>query len=284
MQHFQKVYLTIYAVVASLAFYVLNQLGSRENIDLYLKPIQEDLDRYLKVPLETYRSAALVVIVFALVGLFRMSNFMSEALIERVPFLSRGLRRFLSGHRDIEGDWPLVVVDMEKRRPLYFGALRIDFKNGQHFVHGDDWNIDGTHAHSFCSVQSMYHDCILQYWYEQGESLHQPSMRGYTEIFFFPKFKLAQRHAGKFLDPRHVTDIRFYAIRHRFRALGRRLRSNEKKLAAARELWSQLEPQLEALSKRGVGADFTYSPPLPAVLLSRKRSQAQGGHPEISTI
>jgi len=256
MQYFEKVYLTVYAVVASLAFYVLHELGGRENIDFYLKPAQEHLNEYLPIPLETYRSAVLVVIVFSLVGLFRMSGLISEAIIEKVPFLSRGLRRALSGHTDIEGDWPLVVVDMDKREPLYFGFLRIDFKGGQHFVHGDDWNVDGTHAHAFCSVQSMYHDYILQYWYEQGESLHQPNMRGFTEIFFFPKFKFAQRHAGKFLDPQHVTDIRFYAIRHRHRALARRLRSKEQKLAAAREVWSQLEPQVESLSKRGICADF----------------------------
>lgn len=260
MRHFQSVYLTVYAGVASVCWYVLERLGFQAEIISFLAPLED----YLGLSIQSVRSYFVLIVLFALALLFRMSDLISRLLIERIPLISRGLRRILSGTSDIEGDWPLVVIDMGKRPEniadtnpnlLYLGFLRIDFKNGQYFVHGDDWNPDGSHAHSFCSVQSRYRDYKLQYWYEQGQSLHNPAMHGYTEMYFFPKYKYAERHAGSFLDPMH-PDVRFYAKRRTKRGFLRRMRKAEDKIAAARELWTELEPKVTYLKQREICADF----------------------------
>jgi hypothetical protein len=145
---------------------------------------------------------------------------------------------------------------MEKQEPLYLGFLRIDYRDGQHYVSGDDWRPDGLHAQAFRSMQSMYRNNTLQYWYEQGASLHRPDMRGYTEIYFFPNDGLAERHAGKFLDPRHTSDIRFYARKQKHALFERRFRESGKKLEAARALLSDIEPILPCLKSREISADF----------------------------
>lgn len=145
---------------------------------------------------------------------------------------------------------------MEKQEPLYIGFLCIDYRNGQHYVSGEDWHLDGNPAQVFRSMQSMYRNHTLQYWYEQGASLHRPDMRGYTEIFFFPNDGMAERHAGKFLDPRHTSDIRFYAKKQEYPRFGRRFRTKDKKLEAARQLLASLEPTLPCLRAREISADF----------------------------
>jgi hypothetical protein len=177
-------------------------------------------------------------------------------IIENIPLFSWRLRRFLMRKEYIEGDWPLVVVDMQTLRPLYFGFLTIDFRGGQHYVHGDDWNPDGTHAFSYHSVQSLCRNHMLQYWYEQGASMHQPEMRGYTEMYFFPVDTVAQRHAGRFLDPQHTHDIRFYAEKHHYRPFQWRLAKPDRKLETAQAVWQKIEPRLGYLRSRTVSADF----------------------------
>ncbi len=203
-----------------------------------------------------YKAYALPALLAGLALLFRMSDKLSKTILERIPVFSKLLRRILSGSYFIEGDWPLVVADMEKQELLYLGFLRIGYRDGQIFVSGDDWHPGGAHAQSFQSVQSLYRNHTLQYWYEQGASLHAPDMRGYTEIYFFPKDGPAARHAGKFLDPRHTSDIRFYAKKQRYRTFGRRIRTKEKKLEAAKLLWAELEAKLSYLHGRSISADF----------------------------
>ncbi len=190
--------------------------------------------------------------------LFQLSYPISTFVVEKIPVLSRLLRRALLGREFIEGDWPLVVADMEAQQLLYLGFLSITFRNGQLYVQGDDWNPDGTHAQAFQSMQSLYRDGVLHYWYEQGESLRAPTMRGYTEVYFFPVHGLAKRHAGKFLDVRHTSDIRFYAKKQQYRRFERPfgVDGKDRKLEAARELWNELEPKLAALRGRAITADF----------------------------
>ena len=195
-----------------------------------------------------------VIAVLAL--LFRLSDKFSNALIERVPVFSWLLRRGLSGREFIEGDWPLAVVDMANRKLLYLGFLTISYKGGQPYVFGDDWTPQGEHAHSFRSMQARYDRHVLQYWYTQGVSLHEPEMEGYTKIYFFPEGATAERHAGKFLDPKHTSDIRFYAVRQRYGFLARRMTAKEQKLQAARAVWASIYKNLDTLKARKISADF----------------------------
>ena len=238
MHSYRGVHSSVHAAVAGLCWWVLQHL--------------ELLQSYIA----DYKQYAIPAVLASLALLFRMSDRLSKVIVEKIPFFSRLLRRILSGHEFIEGDWPLVVVDMEKQAPLYFGFLRIDFKDGQPYVFGDDWHTGGAHAHAFHSMQSRYRDHTLQYWYEQGASLHHPDMRGYTEIFFFPKNALPERHAGKFLDPRHTSDIRFYAEKRRYRMFEPRLKSKEQKFEAARTLWAELQDRAGFLRSRTISADF----------------------------
>ena len=187
---------------------------------------------------------------------FARPDALSNIILGKIPLLSALLRRLLSGRHFVEGDWSLAVVDMDNRQLLYFGFLRIGFEGGQIHVEGDDWNVDGSHAHSFRSVQSLYKNHTLQYWYEQGASLHRPDMRGYTEIYFFPVNALAERHAGKFLDPKHTSDIRFYAAKRPYKLFGGLGLSKDQKLDAARKFWGELQPKIGALQTRDISADF----------------------------
>jgi len=205
-----------------------------------------------------YRNWAAPAVLAGLAFLFRLSYPISAFIVEKIPVFSRLLRRAIMGREFIEGDWPLVVADMQARKLLYLGFLNISFRDGQLYVQGDDWDPDGSHAQSFRSMQSLYRDGILHYWYEQGQSLHAPDMRGYTEVYFFPVRGLAKRHAGKFLDVRHTSDIRFYAKKQEY---GRfeppfGVDNKDKKLEAARELWNELEPRLASLRGRAISADF----------------------------
>ncbi len=248
MNYFRAVHSVVHAAVAGLCWWMVQHIGQ----------IQTELQVWISFQdwIKDYREYAIPAVFAGLVFLFRRSDALSTVIVEKIPGVSRALRRALSGNEFIEGDWPLVVVDMEKLAPLYFGFLKIDFRDGQPSVRGDDWKTDGSHAHAFRSVQSLYHDNMLQYWYEQGQSLHQPDMRGYTEIFFFPRNALAERHAGKFLDSKHTSDIRFYARRRRYGLFERRIAATEDKLAAARDLWAEIAPRLDSLRGRIVGADF----------------------------
>jgi len=245
MTQYRIVHSAIHAAVAGLCWLVLKHLNELEAFITNYKPFMMD-----------YRAFTVPALLFGLALLFRISDRLANAFVEKIPLLSPALRRMLCGGDHIEGDWPLVVVDMEREALLYLGFLTITFKNGQLYVHGDDWTPDGEHAQAFHSVQSLYHEHTLQYWYEQGASLFKPDMRGYTEIYFFPRNAVATRHAGKFLDPKHTSDIRFYAVRQRYGWFQRRLSSSAEKIEAARKLWNQIEPKLSVLKSRDISTDF----------------------------
>lgn len=238
MSQYRIVHSAVHAAIAGLCWWVLTHIN--------------ELQAYIAMN----REVAVPVVLAALALLFRLSDALSNALVEKVPIVSRALRRLICGQDFIEGDWPLVVVDMEKQELLYLGFLRIAFKKAQIHVRGDDFKPTGEHAHAFQSVQSLYRDQTLQYWYEQGASLHKPDMRGFTQIYFFPQGEFAERHAGKFLDARHTSDIRFYAVRHKYKPLESRLRSTDEKLEAARALWAEIAPKLDKLKARDIGLDF----------------------------
>jgi hypothetical protein len=235
---FRGVHSAIHAAVAGLSYWVLQHM--------------ELLQTYIA----DYRKYAIPAVLAGLAMLFRMSDTLARYLLEKIPLFSHGLRRILSGKDYVEGDWPLAVADMERQELLYLGFLHIGYRDGQMSVCGDDWLPDGSHALSFRSMQALYREHTLQYWYEQGASLHRPDMRGFTEIFFFPNGELAERHAGKFLDSSHTRDIRFYARKHRYRLFEKRIKAPAKKLKAAREFWAELEPTLTCLRNREISADF----------------------------
>jgi len=237
---FRGVQSAVHASVAALAWWVLQHWGE------------------LQAQSTTYKNYLAPAVLAGLALLFRVSYPLSTVIVENIPILSRLLRRAIVGKDFIEGDWPLVVVDMEKGEPLYYGFLNIDFCDGQLYVSGDDWHPDGRHAQAFHSVQSLYRNRTLHYWYEQGESLNDPSMRGYTFIYFFPDERVPKRHAGKFLDVMHLKDIRFYAKKQKYKMLERPFDEEDtsKKLEAARQLWLELEPKLPFLRSRSISADF----------------------------
>lgn len=238
MHYFRSVHSAVHALIASLCWWTF------QNMD--------QLQDYIS----DYRKYAVPVVLAGLALLFRTSDALSNAILEKIPVLSKALRRLLSGRHFIEGNWPLVVVDMDNSQVLYFGFLRIGFEQGQIHVEGDDWNVDGSPAHSFRSIQSLYRNHTLQYWYEQGASLHRPDMRGYTEIYFFPLKALAERHAGKFLDPKHTSDIRFYAAKQPYQLIEGRGATKDQKLEAARKFWGELQPKMAQLKARDISADF----------------------------
>lgn len=245
MQQYRIIHSAVHAGIAALCYAVLKHVNELEAYIETYKPI-----------LTEHRGFAVPALIAGLALLFRMSDKLAGVLIEKIPLLSRSLRRLISGREFIEGDWPLVVVDMAARRLLYAGFINISFRNGQIYVYGNDWQPDGTHALEFESKQALYTDRKLQYWYEQGPSLHAVSLRGYTEIFFFPRNARAERHAGKFLDASHLTDIRFYAERQRYRWFQRRFTRKQEQLAAALALWRRLEPRLDELAPQQISSDF----------------------------
>lgn len=197
------------------------------------------------------RAGALLLLPF----LFNRSSFIAETLIEKIPGVSVGIRKLLSGNDFVEGDWPLVVMNEDRRTPKYLGFLTIAYEKGQLVVSGDDWLPDGTHAVSFRSQQSQYADRKLQYWYAQGATLHAPDMFGYTRIYFFPDKGPIDRHAGEFLDKQHFSPP-FYARRLRYGLFQRRPASAEQKLTAARLLWAEIEPRAENMASRRIEQDF----------------------------
>jgi hypothetical protein len=189
--------------------------------------------------------------LLALFFLFRQCNALTELLIAGIPGLSPALRKTIMGRRFVEGDWPLVVLDEEKRAIKYLGFLTVTYSNGELKVRGTDWHPDGRHAHDFSSQQSLYSKNALQYWYYQGERGH---MRGYTEIYFLPQDRAADRLVGEFLDKHHKSS-RFYARRRAYKWSERRLRSEAEKIAAAQEVWAWLEPKLARIRGREI-ADY----------------------------
>ncbi len=245
MNQYRIVHSGVHAAIAALCWMVLRHINQLEAYITNYKPIFTE-----------YKGFTVPALIALLALLFRVSDTLANIVIEKVPLLSRGLRRLLCGRDFIEGDWPLVVVDMAKERLLYLGFLTISYQRGQIYVHGNDWNPDAAHAMEFQSKQSLYENCRLQYWYEQGASLHKVEMRGYTEIYFFPRVARADRHAGKFLDASHMTDIRFYALRRPYGPFERRLATKDGQFAAAKALWARLQPRLSELKARDISSDF----------------------------
>ena len=125
------------------------------------------------------------------------------------------------------------------------GFLSITYENGQLQVAGEDWNPDGTPAVKFRSQQSSYAARKLQYWYAQGATMFEPTMFGYTRIYFFPEQGPIKRHAGEFLDKEH-TSPPFYAQRIEYGLFQRRLRTKEERFAAAGKFWAEVEPVLKS--------------------------------------
>jgi hypothetical protein len=180
--------------------------------------------------------------------LFQNSDFLVSMLLEWIPGVSYRLRRLLTGADFIEGDWPLVVVDADTLELKYYGTMTISYEGGQLRISGTDWHPDERFAHDFESKQSRYADGRVQYWYEQGENA---SMRGYTEIFFFPRRSLAQRLSGEFLDRNHRN--RFYA--RRLNEMPARATQQEK-IAAAKAFWASVEGNLKSIVERPISADW----------------------------
>ena len=242
MQRYQSVHAGLQTVIASAVIYFLGNL--------------QVLDRFAifkSIPFTaTQIQVAAVPLLFLL---FRKSPFIANLMIEKVPFVSFRLRRLLSGKEFIEGDWPLVVMEADKRTPKYFGFLTITYERGQLQVYGDDWNLDGTLAHKFRSQQSSYENRKLQYWYAQGASAIEPSMFGYTRIYFFPERGPIERHAGEFLDKEH-TSPPFYAKRIPYKTFERRLRTREEKFEAAKRFWTEVEPKIAAMRDARIDRDF----------------------------
>ncbi|MFM1815584.1 MAG: hypothetical protein RLZ98_2279 [Pseudomonadota bacterium] len=235
MQGYQTVHAFVHACIAGLLYLFIRYTPYIQN--------HEHAD--------WIKGGAILLLPF----LFSHSGFIANVLIESIPGISRGLRKMLSGSSFIEGDWPLVVVDPETRRPIYLGFLTIKYEKGQLVVSGDDWHPDGTHAVSFRSQQSSYENRMLQYWYAQGATARTPTMFGYTRIYFFPDHGRIERHAGEFLDKLH-TSPPFFACRLRYRTLQRRPRTAEEKLEKARRFWMEIEPKIRAMPELSIQRDF----------------------------
>ena len=180
--------------------------------------------------------------------LFQNSDFLVAIVLERIPLVSYRLRRLIAGADFIEGDWPLVVVDADTRELRYYGYLTIAYEGGQLRLSGTDWHPDERFAHDFESKQSRYADGRVQYWYEQGENA---AMRGYTEIFFFPRKSLAQRLSGEFLDCNHRN--RFYARRLNEAPASK---SERQKIDSAKAFWASVQPTLKTMVERPISADW----------------------------
>jgi len=242
MSRFQSIHYLVHSAVAFLCYVALTQLDA--------------VDRFIaETPIiEQYPFLKLSVIPLIAI-LLQQSDRLARLIIGGIPVFSSLLRRTLEGSDHIEGHWPLVVVDADTNQLLFHGFATISYKDSQLYVCGNDWNPDGTHALWFHSVQSRFRERLLQYWYEQGQNRTKPTMRGYTEMYFFPDEGPILRQAGEFLDKEH--NYRFYAERRRFgRFADRAPQTDAERIAAAEELWQKLEPELPRINKQAVSKDW----------------------------
>jgi hypothetical protein len=235
VRRYQVIYAIVHAGIAGLLYLFLRYVAV--------------IDQYAYA--DYIRGAALLVLPF----LFNRSTLIANLLIEKVPVLSVAIRRLLSGTDFIEGDWPLVVMERDMRTPKYFGFLTITYQDSQLLVYGDDWNLDGTPGVKFRSQQSTYADRKLQYWYAQGATMFEPTMFGYTRIYFFPERGRIKRHAGEFLDKQHISQP-FFATRIRYKAFQRRLNDDHKKFEAAKRFWETIEPKIKDGHELRIDRDF----------------------------
>jgi hypothetical protein len=236
MQHYRLVRSLVNALIASICtfFAMHGDIFSKVSEACFQSGVY---DKYFAL-------ATLPVLTF----LFQNSDFLVAIVLERIPVVSYRLRRLFAGTDFIEGDWPLVVVDAETLELKYYGYMSIAYESGQLRVFGADWNPDLSHAHDFTSKQSRYADGRVQYWYEQGEN---GTMRGYTEIFFFPRKTLAQRLSGEFLDCNHQH--RFYARRINEAPIEP---SEQTRIAAAKKVWESVQPNLKSIVGRAISVDW----------------------------
>jgi hypothetical protein len=180
--------------------------------------------------------------------LFSKSEWITTSLLNM-----RWLRKLWAQSDDIEGDWPLVVVDGKSGTLVYYGFMTIGYKKGFLDVHGDDWFPDGVRTFPFQSKQSQYADGVLHYWYEQGDGLTQ---RGYTYIHFFPRDAVAAHHTGVFIDKDH-PNVRFYALKKSYGWREKRPDSKEKKREMALAFAKSMLPMTAMLVQTPVNADWT---------------------------
>jgi hypothetical protein len=235
MQRYQIVYSLIHAAIAAILLVFVR------NIDVLARTFQ-DLSHSAE-----YSQWAVFALVPVLATLFKFSDKLALVLLEKIPLVSPVLRWVLAGEDYIEGHWPLIVVSEQTGELVYLGYLTISHESGNLRVDGVDWRPDGLYAHAFHSEQSRYSKRLLQYWYGQGLN---NQMRGYTEIYFFPRRGRPKRHAGEFLDKQHAN-VRFYALR-----IPARARSAEQKIEEARKVWTELHPKMPRLLAQDVGVDW----------------------------
>lgn len=235
MQRYQIVYSLIHAAIAAVLVLFVR------NIDVLARMFQEVSHS------AEYGQWAVLALVPVLAALFKFSDELAIVLIERVPLISPLLRRVLAGEDFIEGDWPLIVVSERTGELIYLGFLTISHEKGELRVDGVDWRPDGVAAHAFHSEQSRYSQRLLQYWYGQGVN---NQMRGYTEIYFFPRKGKPQRHAGEFLDKQHAA-VRFYALR-----IPHQDRTVDERIAEARKVWAKLQPRMPRMLAQDVSLDW----------------------------
>ena len=235
MQRYQIVHAFVHTCIAGLLYLFVRNVPALQ---------QSAYADYIK-------GGALMLLPF----LFNRSAFIANFLIEKVPIVSAAIRRLLSGSDFIEGDWPLAVMQADGRSLKYLGFLSITYENGQLVVDGEDWNPDGTPAVKFRSQQASYAGRKLQYWYAQGATMFEPTMFGYTRIYFFPEHGPIKRQAGEFLDKEH-TSPPFYAERIAYKMFQRRLATKEDRFAAAQKFWKAIEPTIKTKADLRIDRDF----------------------------
>ena len=243
MQRYQLVHAFVHSIIAGLLYLFLKYVADIDASPVAVNNVS---------PYAVYiRGGAILLLPF----LFNRSGFIAKMLIEDVPGLSVGIRRLLSRSDFIEGDWPLVVMEKDGKTPKYFGFMTIKYKDGQLQVSGDDWNPDGTPAIKFSSQQSRYANHRLQYWYAQGATLTEPTMFGYTQIYFFPDSGRVERQAGEFLDKEHESAA-FFAKRHPYSMFQRRISDGKLKFEAAKQFWTDAGPAIAGRKEISIKRDF----------------------------
>lgn len=216
----------------------------------YIAPIAPKYAGYEKI-------AAAGLLVSVLMLLFRFSEIFAAFVVERIPLLSPALRRVLAGRSHIEGDWPLIVVNTGTGDVLLEGFLNIEFKGGELYVSGTDWNPeDGTVALEFESLRSTYDKSVLRYFYRQGPNLATAHRYGYTEIVFFPTGRRAERHAGEFHDKETEIPMRFFAKRLPGGWLARPIRKPSMRRELAKAFRAEIEPELARILKEKALVDW----------------------------
>lgn len=240
-QQYQAIHYLVHAAVAGICYVVVTQMNWVDALIADFPLIAE------------YKIIQLSIIPVIAV-LLQQSDRLARFIVGGVPILSPALRRLLSGREHIEGNWPLVVVDGNTGELVFYGFLTIRHKHGALHVEGNDWTREGRHALWFQSVQSRFQNQLLQYWYEQGENRTKPTMRGYTEMYFFPDVGPLERHAGEFLDKEH--NYRFYAQRKKFGWRDITPTKDADRIAAAHQLWEEIKPDLPRLNQQSIAKDW----------------------------